>query len=196
MDELHSFGPLPDEAFESLGRPEIVMMLHPCGLTAQEERANAEVLLASCRKAGRVLAMHPNHDPGREGILEAIREAGCPECRHLPRCDFVGLLRRIRLLAGNSSAGLIECSGLGVRCVNVTDRQSGREMADNVTDVPGRSLDSGRVERAIEAALKAPRPAVDGRYGEGGDGGAGRRVAEILATFEPDEHAVTKRNVY
>jgi UDP-N-acetylglucosamine 2-epimerase len=191
VDGLDAIPSLPDEAFDALGRPEIVFMLHPAGLPRARERARARQLLALCRHAGRVLAMHPNHDPGREGILETITEAGCRHLAHLPRRDFIGLLSRVRLLVGNSSAGLIECAAKGVRCVNVGSRQAGREVPDNVIDVG--QWDPKRLETAIARGLSEPLEAVRHPYG---DGRAGPRTARLLATFDPREHPLTKRNAY
>ena len=191
IDGLDEIPPLPDDAFEALGRPEIVFMLHPRGLPVPQERNHAEELLRACLQAGRVLAMHPNHDPGREGICEAIRKAACRECPHLPRNDFIGLLRRIKLLVGNSSAGLIECAALGVRCINVGTRQAGRELPENVIDIPLRDVQ--HYEEAIGHGLARPLGRIAHLYG---DGHAGERTAELLAAFEPRDHPLAKRNTY
>ncbi|MCH8166092.1 MAG: UDP-N-acetylglucosamine 2-epimerase (hydrolyzing) [Planctomycetes bacterium] len=191
IDGLDEIPPLSDDAFEALGRPEILFMLHPRGLPLPQERNHAEELLGACLQAGRVLAMHPNHDPGREGICEAIRKAACRECPHLPRNDFIGLLRRIKLLVGNSSAGLIECAALGVRCINVGTRQAGREIPGNVIDIPLRGAQ--RYEEAIRHGLARPLGRIAHPYG---DGHAGERTAELLAAFEHRAHPLAKRNTY
>lgn len=191
IDGLDEMPPLSDDAFEALGRPEILFMLHPGGLPVPQERNDAEELLRACRHAGRVLAMHPNHDPGREGICEAISKAGCRECPHLPRHDFIGLLRRVKLLVGNSSAGLIECAALGVRCINVGTRQAGREIPGNVIDIALRDVQ--RYKEAIRHGLARPLARIAHPYG---DGQTGERTAELLATFEPRDHPLAKRNTY
>ncbi|MCH8345044.1 MAG: UDP-N-acetylglucosamine 2-epimerase (hydrolyzing) [Planctomycetes bacterium] len=191
IDGLDAIPPLSDDAFDALGRPEILFMLHPRGLPVPQERNHAEELLGACLQAGRVLAMHPNHDPGREGICEAIRKAACREHPHLPRHDFIGLLRRIKLLVGNSSAGLIECAALGVRCINVGTRQAGREIPGNVIDIPLR--DAQPYEEAIRHGLARPLGRIAHPYG---DGHAGERTAELLAAFEPRDHPLAKRNTY
>ncbi len=191
IDGLDEIPPLSDDAFEELGRPEILFMLHPRGLPVQQEQNHAEELLGACLQAGRVLAMHPNHDPGREGICQAIRKAACREYPHLPRHDFIGLLRRIKLLVGNSSAGLIECAALGVQCVNVGTRQAGREIPGNVIEIPLRDVQ--RYEEAIRHGLARPLGRIAHPYG---DGHAGERTAELLAAFEPRDHPLAKRNTY
>ncbi|MHC4220173.1 MAG: UDP-N-acetylglucosamine 2-epimerase, partial [Planctomycetota bacterium] len=97
IDGLEEVPPLDDEAYDALGRPEIVFLLHPSGDEASREQDNAEGLLDICLRTGRVLAMHPNHDPGREGIVAAISVSTAPAREHLPRRDFIGLLRRARV---------------------------------------------------------------------------------------------------
>jgi UDP-hydrolysing UDP-N-acetyl-D-glucosamine 2-epimerase len=197
IDGLDEVPPLDDESYEALGRPEIVFLLHPAGDEAAREQAGAERLLDLCRRAGSVLAMHPNHDPGREGILAAITASSVPAREHLPRRDFIGLLRRARVLIGNSSAGLIECAALGVSCINVGPRQDGRERPAHVIDVPLPAPgNGGQVEAAIVRGLAGPPGPVEHPFGDGRDGGAGARAARVLAEYDADRHPLTKRNSY
>jgi len=76
---------------------------------------------------------------------------------------------------GNSSAPLREGAFVGVPTVNVGTRQQGRDRADNV-------VDAGYNRREIVAAVE--RQLAHGRYSSShlyGDGGAGARIAKILA---------------
>lgn len=191
VDGLESIPPLDDNTYEALGRPEIVMLLHGQGRPEHEERIDAEILIDAARRAGRVLLLHPNHDPGHDAIVAAIEASGCPHLPHLRREAFIGLLQRIRLLVGNSSSALIECAALGVRCVNVGQRQAGREKPPNVFDVP--DWDRRKIELAIERALVLPIPAYRHPYG---DGKAGPRIAEVLATFDERQHGIAKRSTF
>jgi len=145
-----------------------------------------------------VLALAPNHDPGRDGIARAIAAIAArhPDrvraLAHLPRPRFLALLRHpsVRALVGNSSAGLIECAALGVRAINLGPRQGGRERADNVRDVAGGDL--GALAREVDALL-AWDPSGRHPYLSGG---ASARIAQILATFDPDVHGLRKRNAF
>ena len=194
VDGLSEVPALADEAYDALGAPEIIVLHHPLGRTPDQERAVAAHLVESCRRAGRVLAMHPNHDPGREGILAAIRAAGLDEAAHLPRPDFIGLLRRVRLLVGNSSAGLIECAALGLTSVNVGPRQEGRERSANVIDVPDPATgNGGLVDEAIARGLaRPPRPALH----PFGEGDTGPRVAALLADLDVAAYQLNKKCCY
>ena len=165
-------------------------MLHPTGGSFEDEWANAERTLRLCLGAGPTLAFHPNHDSGRRGIMLAIEESGCPNLDHLPREQFIGLLRRANVLVGNSSAGLIEAAALGVRCMNLGPRQAGREMPPNVTDIP--DWDFGHLDMALERT-DDPTPLFRHPYGTGH---AGTRTAEILATCDLATHGLRKCNTY
>lgn len=175
-----------------------VFLMHPVGRSEGEEESDARAVLDELARHGSVLALQPNTDPGREGIARAIARASSSVGRtietkpNLPREQFVGLLKhpRLKALVGNSSAGLIECAALGVRAINLGPRQSGRERADNVRDVP--SCDPSALAREL-ARLDEWVPS--GRHPYLG-GGAGTRIAEILATCDLASHGLAKRNSY
>ncbi len=191
IDGLSMMPPMADGPYASLGSPNIVFMLHPSGLTAEEDWANTERLLRICKTHGNVLALHPNFDHGREGILEAVETSGCRNHAHLPREQFIGLLRRAKCLVGNSSAGLIESAALAVPCINVGTRQAGRDMPDNVIDVA--DWDFGAVDMALEDIFGGCEFSTSHPYG---DGTAGPKTAEVLAAFNPELHPLIKHNSY
>jgi UDP-hydrolysing UDP-N-acetyl-D-glucosamine 2-epimerase len=191
VDGIAEMPPLDDAAYEAFGSPEILFLLHGQGRPEAEEKLDAEIAIGACTRAGRTLLLHPNHDPGHDSIVEAIRASGATHVAHIPRETFIGLLKRVRMLVGNSSSALIECAALGVRCVNIGPRQAGREKPPNVLDVP--DWDARKIEGAVERAKYAPMPTYRHPYG---DGRAGPRTAEVLATFNELIHALTKRATY
>jgi UDP-hydrolysing UDP-N-acetyl-D-glucosamine 2-epimerase len=193
MDGLADITPLSDAAYAELGSPSVVFLMHPIGRTSELEEAAAAAALEGL--AGeRVLAVHPNFDPGREGIVRAIEVAGVPARTHLPREQFVGLLKRLAsargVLVGNSSAGLIEAAAIKVPVVDIGPRQGGRERCGNVIHI-----DSEQGTRsALEAARRIDPAAMTHPYG---DGRAGQRIAQILADTNPRQPGfLRKRNTY
>lgn len=200
LDDLDRFEPLSDEAWAECGSPGVVILFHPLGRQAEEEEAAAEAVLQGARKAvgaGAVLALPPNADPGRDGVLRAIVAAtargDATQSLHMPRPKFIGLLRRLAdaggVLVGNSSAGLIEAAVLGVPAVNVGARQAGRERAGNVVDAPRESPD------AIAAAIAQARALeCRGLAHPYGDGRAGQRTAKLLAAIDPYEAGPTRKH--
>ena len=191
LDGLEAMPPLDDLRHRALGSPDIVFLLHPTGRPREEEAASAAMLLSAAAARGRVLCLEPNFDPGREGVMDAIAASGLPSVPHLQRPEWIGLLRRIRVLVGNSSAGLLEAAALRLWTVNVGPRQSGRERARNVIDVPQWNPDG--IAAAIDRALTSPPPPAGHPFG---DGNAAIRAAEALASPGFAGLTLTKRNSY
>lgn len=196
IDDLASMPEMAPLEFEALGAPRVLMLMHPIGRPSEIEEADAAALLESGGDPARVLALMPNHDPGREGIVRAIESSGVRRAEHIARAGFIGLLRALArhggVLVGNSSAGLIECAALRVPVVNVGPRQAGRERAGNVVDVD--HLEPGALRRAMERARTLDLSAQGHPFG---DGRAGERAAAALARTNPHDPALLrKRNTY
>lgn len=207
IDGLANIPPTHDDRFAALGAPTAIVLLHPWGapgkLTSAIVGATARVLKA--HTDARVLWLSPNHDAGRDTIIDTLAAMGIGEGRsllaHLPRPEFVALLERLAaatpqgVLVGNSSAGLIEAAALGLPAINIGDRQSGRERARNVIDVPTGDLGqyAELLGRALERGLRRRLKPSD----LFGDGHAGPRIADLLASTNPrDPGLLRKRNAY
>jgi UDP-hydrolysing UDP-N-acetyl-D-glucosamine 2-epimerase len=192
IDGLGSITPLTDGEFQSLHAPDVLVLFHPVGRPPeQEEHAAAEILGAL--RGERVVAFHPNFDPGREGIMRAIEAAGVRALSHVPRETFVALLKRLAssprgAIVGNSSAALIECAALGLPAVDVGPRQAGRERASNVVHTRSETRES--ISAALGAARALPRASIQHPYGDGQSGG---RVAAALARIDPHNVAVLRK---
>ncbi|MGI9014516.1 MAG: UDP-N-acetylglucosamine 2-epimerase [Phycisphaerales bacterium] len=191
IDGVQSYAALGDERCHELGQPQIVVLHHPIGDDESAEYARMKTILKAARACGRVLVMAPNYDAGRNGIARAIEESGIHACPHLARNEFIGLLRRAVVLVGNSSAGLIECAALGVRCINIGSRQNGRECAGNVTDIA--NADCARIKTALEAAIKGGPWSGTHPFGSGN---AGMQTAEVLGNIDLTSIPLRKLNAY
>lgn len=180
----------PFERYGGVGAPldltggYLVVLQHPVTTEHEHARAQAEATLAAVHATGRpTLWFWPNVDAGSDGTSNAIRsfrERVQPGNLHFFKNfapdDFLRLLANAAVLVGNSSAGIRECSYLGVPTVNIGSRQSGRERGRNVIDV---DHDRAEIGGAIAAQLEHGPYPRDELYG---DGQAGRRMAELLAT--------------
>ncbi|MGQ0628125.1 MAG: UDP-N-acetylglucosamine 2-epimerase [Phycisphaerales bacterium] len=172
-------------------------------LRARCARTSFEVAYTFPRRAG--IEPRPTFKP-------LARRARSPVCgverqwrfvEHLPRRDFLALLKRLAptddsmggLLIGNSSAGLIEAAAIGLRVINVGPRQDGRERPPIVVDVPESEIHiiGTRVDWALSLDLPEPGPPAH----PFGDGRAGHNIAAALAARSAHDPALLrKRNAY
>lgn len=192
-DGVDAMRPLDEEMFDRLGRPRVAILHHGSGLTEASERVWIEAAIEASHRRGPVVVMRSNHDPGsdvveRAGVAAADR-LGVVRAGHLPREAFIGLLRRVEVLVGNSSAGLIEAPVVGCPTVNLGPRQAGRERPGSVIDVERADVEV--IVDAIGAAVRRDGP-IEHPYGEGG---TGRRIAEFLVELV-DSGIPRKRNAF
>jgi GDP/UDP-N,N'-diacetylbacillosamine 2-epimerase (hydrolysing) len=132
----------------------------------------------------RVLFTMPNADPGSAEIGRAIRSfaAGRPGQRaffaSLGRVRYLSAMKYCRLVAGNSSSGIIEAPSFGKPVVDIGGRQKGRVAALSVLHCRAeRAAIVGALKKALtpgfsRAAAKAKNP-----YG---DGNAASRICAVL----------------
>lgn len=190
IDALAAIAPMGDAEYAEIGSPSVVLLMHPVGRHAEMEEAAATNVLAAL-KSEKILALHPNHDAGRDGILRAIEHSGVPTKSHLPREQFVALLKRLAgnggVLVGNSSAGLIEAAALKLPVVDIGPRQNGRERPGNV--VHGAESEAA-IREGLATARSIDRSTISHPYG---DGRAGVRVAECLAAVDPRDPALLRK---
>jgi UDP-N-acetylglucosamine 2-epimerase (non-hydrolysing)/GDP/UDP-N,N'-diacetylbacillosamine 2-epimerase (hydrolysing) len=193
-----------------LSRPVILFCQH--SIATEPEQAMAQIrpsleALSELAAGGcQIVITYPNNDAGGQIVIGEIRrfqELGLPGVHVMPslgRKRFHGMLSLMGgvgrgALVGNSSAGIKETRVFGCPCVNIGSRQRGRLRSANM-------IDAGYNRDAIVAAI---RRAVDDEefrkvcrtcesvYGEGS---AGSRIAEILATIPIDIRLLQKRMTY
>jgi UDP-hydrolysing UDP-N-acetyl-D-glucosamine 2-epimerase len=182
FDPFEKYGGVGPRA--DLSKGYLVVMQHPVTTEYEAARVQVEETLHAVTSLGLpVLWFWPNVDAGSDGTSKGIRvfrEHSQPEQFHLFRNmspeDFLRLLVHATALVGNSSVAIRECSFLGVPAVNIGSRQQGRERGGNVIDVPH---DRAAIATAIREHIRRGRTAPDHLYG---DGNAGTRIADHLAT--------------
>ncbi len=173
------------------GSRRALIVQHACGRSPAYERRVMSALLRVVDKAGLIQTIiYPNTDRGHRGIIEAIethrkRAAIRPVqvVRSLPRDAYLSALIEAEVLVGNSSSGVIEAGTAGTPCVNIGARQNGRERS-------GRSVvDAAESVASIRAGLTTAlrkRPII-GNPSVYGNGRAGLRIADLLASMPLDE---------
>ena len=170
----------------------MVILHHPTGLSDAAEHKQMHALLTATAKYSR-LVLTPNHDPGRDGVMAALADHNINAVSHLPRLAFLGVLKRAAVLAGNSSAGLIEASAVrpgGVPVVNVGDRQAGRERPGNVIDCQPTAR---AIRAAVRQAVSHPPRCYRNPFGRGD---AGQSISKLLLSIDLQSIPIHKQNRY
>lgn len=171
------------------GRPDysdgyLVVMQHPVTTEYELAREHIEITLQAVHNLKMpTFWFWPNVDGGSDGTskgIRAFREKNATPMMHFFRNmepeDFIQLLIGSTCIIGNSSAGIRECSFLGVPAVNIGSRQSGRERGQNVLDV---GHDPGDIAEAIRKQIAHGVYDSDTVYGSGN---AGEAIAKSIAS--------------
>jgi UDP-hydrolysing UDP-N-acetyl-D-glucosamine 2-epimerase len=188
-----SDGQLPERAwleYEGAGgavnvdEPFLLVSQHPVTTEyGQGERQITETLEALRQMKMPAIMLWPNVDAGSEDIargMRKFRERHRPDFvrfyKNFPVETYIRLMLRSACMVGNSSAAIREGAFLGVPTVNIGTRQTGRAQGRNAINV---GHDREEILDAVRRQVRHGWYPADPIYG---DGRAGERIADILAT--------------
>lgn len=162
----------------------LVVLQHPVTNEYLDARKQVEETLAAVVRSGLpALWLWPNVDAGSALLARGLRVGRERQkldnihfFKNLPPEEFLRVLNAATAIVGNSSVAIRECAYLGVPAINIGTRQSGRDRGANVIDV---DYCRDQILDAIRVSATIGRHQPDSLYG---DGSAGERVAEVLAT--------------
>jgi len=128
----------------------------------------------------------PNADAGSDDISRGIRifreryskQDSVHVFKNLPVETYTRLMIHTLCIVGNTSSAIREGAFLGTPSVNIGTRQVGRERGHNVIDV---GYNRDEIRDAVLRQVRHGRFASDPLYG---NGNAGERIANILATCQ------------
>lgn len=169
-------------------KPYLLLMQHP--VTTEYGSGMQQIMetIEAVRSIGmQTIALWPNIDAGSDQISKGIRmfRESSPTVpirfyKNFSPEAYARILANAVCAVGNSSSFIREGSYLGTPGVIVGTRQQGREHGQNVvTDVPH---DRAAIVEAIQRQVAHGRYEPDPIFG---DGNAGQRIADILATVLP-----------
>jgi len=164
----------------------IVVMQHPVTTEYKDAKKHVLETLHAIKKLNYpTFWFWPNVDAGSDGTsngIRSFREVENPENMHffknMEPLDFLRLLKNSKVLVGNSSVGLRECSFMGIPVINIGSRQNRRMRGENVIDV---NADRNEIYKHTKRAIS------NGNFTESeiyGNGNAGIKIANILAKME------------
>jgi UDP-hydrolysing UDP-N-acetyl-D-glucosamine 2-epimerase len=169
----------------SLKKPFIIVSQHSVTSDyGQGEEQITQTLMAVEKTGIPALVLWPNADAGSEEVSRGIRKfrehrsPGAPfhYVKNLPPEIYMPLMAKTACLVGNSSSGIREGAFIGTPCVNIGSRQRNRQRGKNVIDAQPQMQS---IYDAIQNRLQVGRLSSEPIYG---DGNAGQRIADILAS--------------
>ena len=210
LDRIKSAAASPEQVEEWTGRLNrrkyALLVLHPVDADEALEETRARMVLNAMRKVDfpQVVIIHPNNDPGANGIIRVWDSAAAenrpvlpPAAKdgrfrvepNVPRPIFLGLLRDAAVLVGNSSSGIIEAASFGTPVVDIGPRQEGRERGPNVVNLP---YSQRAIHRHLSGIWNKGRPKRTTSGNIYGGEGAGRKIASVLADLRIDDRLLRK----
>jgi UDP-hydrolysing UDP-N-acetyl-D-glucosamine 2-epimerase len=168
----------------SLDEPFLLVSQHPVTTEYGDgKRQIQETLKALQQLDVPAIVLWPNADAGSEHIAAGIRQwrehnddSKLHFFKNLPTADYVKLMARTACVVGNSSSAIREGAFIGAPAVNIGPRQEGRDRGSNIVDV---DYDARQIADAVRAQMQNGPYGMEPIYG---DGHAGERIADILAS--------------
>lgn len=169
-----------------LDKPFLLVSQHP--VTSEYGKGEEHItatLMALVELKMPAIVLWPNADAGAEDVARGIRkfrerraELPVHYFKNLPIETYISLMSRTACLIGNSSSGVRDGAFIGTPAVNVGNRQSRRQHGRNLVDAP---YECEAIAAAVRERMTHGRFPSEPIYG---DGNAGRRIAETLATVD------------
>lgn len=167
-------------------KPYIIVMFHPVTTEEKTLIKTTNILLEAIVAMDiQTIWFWPNADNGSEEISHELRKfkdnnpnSKIRFMRYLPPQVFFSILRNTKCLVGNSSAGIKECSYLGIPVVNIGTRQNNRLKAENVVDV---DFNKATIIKAIKKQIKLKNYNSSKIYHLKD---TGKKIAKVLSTID------------
>ncbi len=165
-------------------QPFLLVSQHPVTTEFGDNRRQIEETLKALDEIKMpTVLLWPNADAGSDDISKGIRsfrETHKPTWlqvfKNLPTATYIHLMSQTQCLVGNSSSGVREGAFIGTPVVNIGTRQNQRDRSDNVIDV---DYNQHNIKKAILKQMNHGTYSSSSLYG---DGTAGKKIANILAT--------------
>ena len=145
------------------------------------------------------ILFYPNVDAGGAQLRDLIKKHEEKPYLHtfvnLPHEDYLGLMKSVDVMIGNSSSGILEAPSFHLPVVNIGSRQQGRERSINIIDVLPQK---DKILSAIDYALHNKKflKKVQKCENKFGDGNASQRIVNVLKTIQINESLIQKQITY
>lgn len=178
--------------------PFLIVSYHP--VTRELGKSDSQIIslfeaLDQCDE--HLVFSSPNADPAGRFLAEKIEHfvSRRPDQRTYLKSFgseiYLSLMAIAKAMIGNSSSGIVEAASFGLPVVNIGIRQKGRDNGINVIHV--NSDTSGIVNGLKKAVSKKFRKSIDLEKNIYDQGGASKRIIEVLQKVPLDDNLTIKR---
>jgi UDP-N-acetylglucosamine 2-epimerase (non-hydrolysing)/GDP/UDP-N,N'-diacetylbacillosamine 2-epimerase (hydrolysing) len=192
MDEQALYSNYPVSSEDN----KIIVLFHPETMKPNRAGSQYRTLIDGLEsiEAEKIL-IYPNADPGSEQIIQEIEslesEPSFHVFKNIPRSEYLGLMSIGDVMVGNSSSGIIEAPSLGLPFVEVGERQTKRERADNVISV---KFNPEEIYRGVKKCLDndAVRYRAESSDNPYDKGGCAEAIVSCLRSIKLDNSVLQK----
>jgi UDP-hydrolysing UDP-N-acetyl-D-glucosamine 2-epimerase len=181
----------------NLQTPTMLVAYHPVTIARDTLQEVDALFSALANLREQILFCYPNADAGSRALIERTKSfvAGRGHGKVFTNLDtvtYLSLLRRVDMLIGNSSGGIMESASFSLPTVNIGLRQQGRERPQNVLDAPA---DANSILHAIDRARTPEfRESLSGMENPYGEGRASETIVRVLTTVALSQTLLMKRH--
>jgi len=196
--------PSKDEIFKKYnldsGKTTFLVVQHPITTLKDQGFSQMKELLSSLDILKKqTIMLYPNCDAGGKKIIDLIEEFSQKEYVHvfknMPHEDYLGIIKSVDLMIGNSSSGIIEAPSLKTAVINIGNRQMGRMRSSNIVDAePEKEKILKTIDFALtnEGFLKQAKE-CENKFGEGN---SSEKIVKILKEIKINEGLIQKQITY
>lgn len=196
-EKLLSMRDLASETGIDPSEPFILATLHPETAGNVSNRKMALEFFGALEDCGmKAVITMPNADTGGNEIRSVIREKSSANpafalFENLGTRLYFSMMKYARVMAGNSSSGIIEAASFELPVVNVGDRQKGRTRSLNVIDTPcKRRAIVESIRKACSTSFQNNLKNMKNPYGEGE---AARIIVTVISSSGIDSSWCRKK---
>ena len=134
----------------------LIVTYHPETIISGADYQGIDGLLTALAEINmQLIITYPNPDFGSDEIIKKINAFKVSHNKvfvtaNLGTNRYLGLLKEMKAMVGNSSSGIIEAASFGLPVVNIGERQRGRIRGSNVIDV---NSDKASILQGITRAI-------------------------------------------
>jgi len=145
------------------------------------------------------ILIYPNCDAGSRKFITLIKKYENRPYLHIfkniPHDDYIGFMKYVDVMLGNSSSGIIEAPTLKTPVINIGSRQQGRDQSNNViTIIPKKEKIIATIYFELNNTVFKEK--VKNCINKYGKGNASHKIVKILKTIKIDDTLIRKQISY